>query len=196
MKNLCYISWRVKNDFDILQGGVSTGTFEVDEENSIGIFNGTVKIVPSLQAPGFLSFEADGQFADASSAISGGILIRLRTSTPDYKGFRMVFAAGTLSPDYACRFGGSIPLTGGCFKSLFHVPPSMDNEFVDVKVPFTSFSDHWSPETGEHTIECSDDPKVCPTAEKLKRIKTISIMAEGVAGDVHLEVLSISATIS
>merc|ERR1712212_311718 len=163
---------------DPVMGGVFTGTFEVDEENATGIFNGTVKIVPSLQAPGFLSFEADGQFADASSAISGGILIRLRTSTPDYN----------------CRFGGSIPLTGGCFKSLFHVPPSVDNEFVDVKVPFSSFSDHWSPETGEHTIECSDDPKVCPTAEKLEHIKTISIMAEGVAGDVHLEVLSISAT--
>ena len=120
---------------------------------------------------GFLSFEADGKFADASSTISGGILIKLRTTTPDYAGFRMVFAAGTLSPDYACRFGGSIPLTGGCFKSHFDVPPSVDNEFVEVIVPFASFSDHWSPETGEHTIECSDDPKVCPTAEKLGHIK-------------------------
>ena len=176
-----------------VQGGVSTGTFEVDEENEIGIFNGTVKIVPSLQAPGFLSFEADGAFADASNTISGGISIRLRTSTPDYDGFRMVFAAGTMNPDYACRHGGSVPLSGGCFKSHFEIPPSIDNEFIDVQVPFSSFTDHWSPFTGEPTINCSEDPKVCPTSDDLGHIKTISVMAEGVAGDVHLEVKSISA---
>ena len=173
---------------------MSTGTFEVDEEHDIGIFNGTVKIVPSLQAPGFLSFEANGKFADASSTISGGIALRLRTSTPDYTGFRMVFAANALSPSSSCRWGGQIPLTGGCFKSQFNVPPSNENEFVDIEVPFSSFSDHWSGSTGEHTKECADDPKVCPTADDLGNIQKISIMAEGVAGDIHLEVLSISAT--
>merc|ERR1712136_338755 len=133
---------------DPVMGGVSTGTFEVDEENSIGIFNGTVKIVPSLQAPGFLSFEADGKFADASSTISGGIALRLRTSTPEYTGFRMVFAANAISPGSSCRWGGQIPFTGGCFKSKFNVPPSNENEFVDIEVPFTTFSDHWDGATG------------------------------------------------
>merc|ERR1719400_365451 len=179
---------------DPVMGGVSTGTFEVDEENDIGIFNGTVKIVPSLQAPGFLSFEADGKFSDASSTISGGIALRLRTSTPEYTGFRMVFAANAISPGSSCRWGGQIPFTGGCFKSKFNVPPSIDNEFVDIEVPFNSFSDHWDGATGEHTKECSEDPKVCPTADDLGNIQKISIMAEGVAGDIHLEVLSISAT--
>jgi len=179
---------------DPVMGGVSTGTFEVDEENDIGIFNGTVKIVPSLQAPGFLSFEADGKFADASSTISGGIALRLRTSTPEYTGFRMVFAANAISPGSSCRWGGQIPFTGGCFKSKFNVPPSNENEFVDIEVPFTTFSDHWDGATGEHTKECSEDPKVCPTADDLGNIQKISIMAEGVAGDIHLEVLSISAT--
>ena len=182
----------IKHTF--FQGGVSTGTFEVDEENDIGIFNGTVKIVPSLQAPGFLSFEADGKFADASSTISGGIALRLRTSTPEYTGFRMVFAANAISPGSSCRWGGQIPFTGGCFKSKFNVPPSNENEFVDIEVPFTTFSDHWDGATGEHTKECSEDPKVCPTADDLGNIQKISIMAEGVAGDIHLEVLSISAT--
>jgi len=179
---------------DPVMGGVSTGTFEVDEENDIGIFNGTVKIVPSLQAPGFLSFEADGKFADASSTISGGIALRLRTSTPEYTGFRMVFAANAISPSRSCRWGAQIPFTGGCFKSKFNVPPSNENEFVDIEVPFNTFSDHWDGATGEHTKECSEDPKVCPTADDLGNIQRISIMAEGVAGDIHLEVLSVAAT--
>ena len=37
----------------ILQGGVSVGSWELDEGQGIGIFNGTVKDVPALSAPGF-----------------------------------------------------------------------------------------------------------------------------------------------
>jgi len=178
---------------DAIMGGVSTATFEVNEEEKVGIFNGTVKIVPSLNAPGFCSMQASGKFNDASSTIDGGITLRVRTSTPNYAGFRMVFQGGALSPGYSCGFGGTVPFSNGCYKALFKVPPG--DEFVDVTVPFTDFSDHWDPETGNHFIECSDDPKVCPTARALEKIKEISIMGEGVQGDFHLEIESISATI-
>merc|ERR1711963_1070106 len=76
---------------DPVMGGVSTSTFEVNGEEKFGIFNGTVKIVPSLNAPGFCSMQADGEYNDASTAINGGIILRVRSSSPEYAGFRMVF---------------------------------------------------------------------------------------------------------
>jgi len=176
---------------DPVMGGVSTSTFEVDDAEHFGIFNGTVKIVPSLNAPGFCSMQADGEYNDASSTIDGSIVLRVRSSSPDYAGYRMVFVGNALSPSYACRFGGTVPLTNGCYKALFNVPPG--DEFVDIAIPFSKFSDHWDPGTGNHISECADDPKVCPTEKALGKITQIQIMSEGVAGDFHLEVESISA---
>merc|ERR1719167_94169 len=144
---------------DPVMGGASISTFEVNEEEHFGIFNGTVKIVPSLDAPGFCSMRAFGEFNDASSTIDGSI----------------------------------VPLTGGCYKALFNVPPG--DEFVDIVIPFSKFSDHWDPSTGNHISECSDDPKVCPTEKALAKITQIRIMSEGVAGDFHIEVESISAKV-
>ena len=170
---------------------MSVGTFVVDALKGIGIFNGTVKIVPSLNIPGFLSIRAQGDYQNASTTVSGGIVLRVRTSTPEYNGFRMVLAAGTLSPGYACRFGGTVPFSKGCYKAKFKAPRG--NTFKDVVIPFSSFSDHWDPRTGDHITECSNDPSVCPTARALGSIEQIQLMAEGVAGDIHIELESISA---
>lgn len=60
-------------------------------------------------------------------------------------------------------------------------------------IPFKSFSDKWSPATGEPTSKCVDTPDVCPSASKLAAIKRIEVWAEGVKGKVHLEVKAISA---
>ena len=147
--------------------------------------------VPHLSAPGFISIYADGTFNDVSSTITGGLVLRVRTSTPDYHGFRAVFAAGATSPSYSCRHGGSVPYSNGCYKAKFEVPPG--KEFVDVNVQFSFFSDHWDDHTGDQTISCADDPTVCPSEEDLKGIKRIELMAEGWAGDVHIEVESIIA---
>ena len=147
--------------------------------------------VPHLSAPGFISFYADGVFNDASSTITGGLELKVRSSTPDYSGFRVVFAAGTTSPSYSCRHGGSVPFSNGCFKALFKVPPGDD--FSEVKIPFNMFSDHWDDKTGDQTITCAEDKTVCPTEQDLKAIKRLEIMAEGVGGDIHLELESVIA---
>ena len=55
------------------------------------------------------------------------------------------------------------------------------------------FSDHWDDHTGDQTITCSEDETVCPTEQSLKGIKRIEVMAEGVGGDIHLELESIMA---
>lgn len=57
----------------------------------------------------------------------------------------------------------------------------------------TSFSDHWSPATGEHTKECKDDSSVCLTEKTLAEIKRVEVWAEGKKGKIHLELQSISA---
>ena len=156
-----------------------------------GIVDGTVRDVPKLSAPGFISFYADGVFNDASNTISGGLALRVRSSTPDYAGFRAVFAAATTSPSYSCRHGGRVPFSNGCFKALFKVAPGDD--YSEVTIPFNAFSDHWDDKIGDQTITCAEDETVCPTDEDLNAIKRIEIMAEGVGGNIHLELESIIA---
>merc|ERR1712028_157594 len=176
---------------DPVVGGQSNGTFSVDSSGKYGIFDGVVKDVPSLKAPGFIKAAAAGVFADISSAFGGDLVLTVRSSTPEYKGFRVAFVYGTLSPSYACSGGDSIPLSRGCYKAKFSVSAAED--FSTVRIPFTEFSDMWSPATGEHTKECKEDSSVCPTASGMKDIKRIEVWAEGALGDVHLEIQSIAA---
>jgi len=119
-------------------------------------------------------------------------VLRVRTTTPSYTGFHVSFASGSLSPAYSCSGGGSIPLSRGCFKSKFTVPAGAN--FTDVAIPFSSFSDKWSPATGEQTTTCTEDADVCPKAKALSAIQRIEVWAEGVNGKIHLELLSVSAT--
>lgn len=174
---------------DPVMGGKSTGTWT--QAKGYGIFDGEVVDVPSLKAPGFIKASADGHFPDVSSALGGSLLLKVRSSTPEYKGFRVSLAAGTLSPSYSCAGGSSIPFSSGCFKAKFSIAAGSD--FSTVSIPFTSFSDHWSPATGEHTKECKDDASVCLTKKALAGIKRVEVWAEGVSGKVHLELQAIAA---
>lgn len=177
-------------------GGKSTGTWSLNSNSAehFGIFDGEVVDVPSLSAPGFIKAAADGKFADVSKYLDGGLVLRVRSSTPDYKGFRVTFVAGTLAPAYSCSGGGSIPFSRGCFKAKFSVPAG--GNFVAIQIPFKSFSDKWSPATGEQTTTCAQDKDVCPTAKALAGIKRIEVWAEVADGKIHLEIESISAASS
>merc|ERR1711933_518690 len=117
--------------------------------------------------------------------------LSVRTSTPDYAGFRITFVSGAASPSFSCAGGGNLPFSRGCFKQKFSVPAGVD--FVEVKLPFNTFSDKWSSATGEHTEECAQSQDVCPTATKLKNIQRIEFWGEGAAGKLHLEVKSVFA---
>ena len=138
---------------------------------------GTVRDVPSLQAPGFIKAQADGNFNDVSSAISGDLVLKVRSNTPEYPAFRVSFGA----------------LFSREFKAGFSVPPG--EEFNEIRIPFNAFSNRCSPATGEQLITCAEDPSVCPTAETLSNLRRITLWAEGAKGDVHLEVQSVSASI-
>ena len=123
-------------------GGQSTGTWTVDTSGKFGVFDGKVVDVPSLKAPGFIKAAADASFPDASSAAAGDLVLTVRSSTPDFGGFRVSFASGTAAPPYSCAGGGSIPFSRGCFKAHFTVPAGDD--FAEVRVPFHAFTDLWS----------------------------------------------------
>lgn len=179
---------------DPVMGGKSTGTWTVDGANKVGVFDGEVVNVPSLKAPGFIKAAADAKyFPDASSAAGGDIVLSVRSSTPEYKGFRVTVVSGATSASFACAGGGALPFSRGCYKAKFSVPQSSNGEFQTVRINQRLFSDLWSSATGEHTKECADDASACLTAAKLAKIQRIEVWAEGVAGKVHLEVQKISA---
>merc|ERR1712137_1201485 len=118
---------------------------------------------------GFIKAAAEGKFPDISEFIDGSLVLSVRTSTPEYKGYRVTFASGSASPSFSCAAGGSLPFSRGCFKQKFSVPAG--SEFTEVKIPFSSFSDKWSSATGEQTTTCAQSKDVCPTASKLRQIK-------------------------
>lgn len=174
---------------DPVMGGKSTGSWALGD--NFGILDGEVVDVPSLSAPGFIKAAADGEFPDISAFIDGNLVLSVRTSTPGYAGYRVTFVSGAVSANFACAAGGSLPLSRGCFKNKFSVPAGDD--FVEVKIPFNTFSDKWSSATGEQTTTCAEDSSVCPTASKLSKIQRVEFWGEGASGKLHLEVQSVSA---
>lgn len=172
--------WKVTND--PVMGGLSTATFKV--ENNSGIFDGVVRIVPSLKAPGFCNAEAvAGLFSkvpDVSAMLQGGIEYKIRNT-------------GTLT-SFKASFGTRAEFNFGNYKADFNV--MVDRGVSTVFVPFTSFSNKWSAYTGEPTVKCSNDKSVCPTAEALKNIGSVGIWAEGSAGQFRLEIESINAVMN
>lgn len=176
-----------KTLIDPVMGGQSVATATVTEGH--GILDGEVKIVPSLKAPGFITAQADMKI-DASEGYGGDLIMKVRSTTPEYTGFKVSFAASSTFATLACASGGSTALGRGCFKAPFSV--AAGDDFSEVRIPLSEFSDKWSSATGELTTLCKDDPSVCPTAEKLKNVQRVSIWGEGAAGKVHVELDSIS----
>ena len=177
---------------DPVMGGRSSGNWSVS--GSTGVFQGTVRTVPSLSAPGFITAAADGKFADASAATANGALqLELRSSTSQYSGYRVSFASGSALPSFACAGGGSLPVSRGCFKANFSFGAAAPGYWYNLTVPFSDFTDLWSPATGAPTKTCAQDKSACVTAEKLKHIQRMQVWGEGVNGDVKLEIRSISA---
>jgi hypothetical protein len=180
---------------DPVMGGRSTGAWSVNTDGHYGILDGEVADVPSLKAPGFITAHAEGKFSDVSKAIGGSLVLMVRSSTPEFQGFRVSFASGTVAPGYSCAGGGSLPFSGGCYKSPKFTVPAGD-DFVAITIPFSKFSDHWSPSTGEQSKTCAEDKSVCPTAKALEGIKRVEIWGEGAKGKVHIELQSIFARAS
>jgi len=188
-------TWRHTDD--PVMGGQSKSTYE--QHDGVGTFNGTCAIVPSLNAPGFCKVASvGGSFPDASRFVNGSLLLRVRSSTPSFGGFKVaVDAAGLKCPGIAFS-----PFTTS-WKAPFTVPAG--STFSTVSVPFSSFSCDWSSYTGacdtkdpgifgrQHYCCTAQHPEKCPSVAALGGITGLEVWAEGAAGDFELELESISA---
>ena len=128
--------WEALND--PVMGGQSTSRVAV--ENDVLNFTGKCAIVPSLQAPGFITAVAGrgmlsfDKFVDVSSCT--GLTVTAKDYAGGYKGYRISF--GTAKPP-----GGKFFAQG--FKANLH--PTVGT-FGSVSIPFTDFTDFWDDATG------------------------------------------------
>mmetsp|Transcript_4509 Transcript_4509/g.11383 ORF Transcript_4509/g.11383 Transcript_4509/m.11383 type:complete len:296 (+) Transcript_4509:160-1047(+) len=178
--------WTTLND--PVMGGKSYSNVTINTEEGTARFTGNCAIVPSLQAPGFITMETGSQFFDKPSKFPdvsscSGFQIVLKTNV-EYNGYRFSF--------------GKAHANGGRFAFGYKAPILQNEhqvgEFGTVTIPFTEFSDRWDDATGDIITPCSeDDPSFCPSKEWLQRMETMSFWGEGVEGMVDLEIKSISA---
>jgi Complex I intermediate-associated protein 30 (CIA30) len=168
-------SWKSKND--PVMGGKSHGSVSI--QDGVGTFDGEVVNVPFLDVPGFITMEtSQGLFPDVSSCTGMSLLVR---ASEEYSGYRISF--------------GNVHVPGGRFAFGYkaNFSPPVGDDFGVVEIAFTNFSAKWDDATGDQIVTCAEDSKYCPTPESLRNLKTVSIWGEGVAGKVHLEILTIKA---
>lgn len=182
--------WQEEND--PVMGGESYGNFSV--QNGTGLFQGEVKNVSFLYAPGFCQVLTTSLFkVDASNFTA--MALTVRSSTPDYAGFKFAFNAVG-----APRHHGGHEATGS-YKQNFVATA----EWSTVKLPMLNFSSDWSDYTGDcdtqdpdgYQHQCCDPvtaPEVCPDAARLSQITGYSFWAEGHEGKYNLEIKTVVAT--
>lgn len=175
---------------DPVMGGGSRGTWSV--RDGAGVWSGAVTNVTFLNAPGFCAVKTVSLAAvDASAYINGGLVLKVRTSTPEYSGFKLRFASPNI-PLHHGQHGSE-----GSHSRSFKVPPSQNGEWQSVFLPFTEFSwdhsdytgdcDTQDPDGFQHRCCSSEDLDVCPTSEQLGTIDGFNIYAEGVEGQFQLD---------
>ncbi|KAG7339065.1 complex I intermediate-associated CIA30 domain containing protein [Nitzschia inconspicua] len=177
--------WTTMND--PVMGGQSHSQIQIND--GIAHFTGTCAVVPSLNAPGFITMVTGAampwdkpgsqRFPDISSCTAFQLQIKSNTS---YQGYRLSFGRAHPSGN-RFAFGYKTPLA--------NVP--MDDDFGTITLPFDSFSSKWDDATGDIQVSCHDNTEYCPSQSWLQNIQTMSFWGEGVQGDIDLEIKTISA---
>merc|ERR1712032_838600 len=126
-----------------------------------------------------MGYTTDGRpFPDVSSCTS--LKLTLKSTVP-YSGYRVSFG-NKHAPDGRFAFG---------YKANMILETG--SSFEEVIIPFNEFTYKWDDATGEQIISCKEDSKYCPDKQALQDLKTIAVWGEGLLGNVHLEIKSISA---
>ena len=172
-------TWREMND--PVMGGRSTGTFHI--EDNIGVFQGEVANVPFLHAPGFIQARTTDKTPFPNISQCTALQLVVRTDHPEYTGYRLSFGSA--------HAPGGKQFAYGYKANVGEV--SADTEFGKIVIPLTEFTDFWDDATGDPIHTCQENDLYCPDATTLNNIKTIAVWAEGVVGNVSLQLQSISA---
>jgi hypothetical protein len=172
------LKWVEQND--PVMGGQSIGTFVADTNKQVGIFNGTVKPIPSLGAAGVIQAIGSGNFADVSTCKNIVLNVNSKTAYPRY-----YVTIGSISN---AKFPGT-PFYQHGYKAVFQAPVG---QFGDVVLPFNSFTLDW--DNSGKSVPCAENATVCPTVSVLRNLQEVLIGARGTDGDVHMEVKSIRAS--
>jgi len=162
-------------------GGKSTGTFHVDD--NVGVFQGSVEIVPFLKAPGFIKAETTKGETWPDASKCDGLQFTLKSSTPSYQGFRVSF--GNKRPPDA------FPYTYG-FKTNLKLDASQQ-DFQTIRLPFDTFTDKWDAGSGDAVVTCQENKEYCPDQNDKANLFSIAVWGEGIEGKVDLQIQSIAA---
>lgn len=167
------LAWTSQND--PVMGGQSTGTVEV--KDGAGRFDGEVKEVSFLHAPGFIKMVGSGAFPDVSMCKALALEVM---AEEEYAGNRISF--------------GNVHLPEMRYSRGYHADFAAPvGEYGTVVVPFDGFSAKWDPGTGDQLVTCAEDSQYCPDMATLRNMEVLSLWGEGVAGRVRLRVKSIGA---
>jgi len=174
-------SWTVEND--PVMGGQSVSSWHITSTangTAVGAWEGVCRIVPSLDAPGFVFARTDKQLTARFPPLwmSDGLLLTMRNIVGNVTLFQVAFCDSRLNP-YRCQFG--------TYKANFTLPPAPMASFATVHVPWTRFSDKWSRSTGKHTAEHP------PPEASLSKVSQVQIWVEGMAGRFSVELEGIRA---
>mmetsp|Transcript_18565 Transcript_18565/g.26123 ORF Transcript_18565/g.26123 Transcript_18565/m.26123 type:complete len:212 (+) Transcript_18565:71-706(+) len=168
-------SWDVLND--TLMGGQSSGTLSIT--NGVADFKGSVSTVSFLHGPGFVSIVTHGGvYPDMSTC--NALKLNLMV-TQEYSGLRISL--------------GSVNIKGKRhsigYRSKIDAPVG---SFTDIIIPFADFTVKSVKDEDRTVITCKENDEYCLSEGILGSIKTLSIWGEGVEGNFHLRIKSISAT--
>eukprot|EP00966_Prymnesium_polylepis_P267983 6191012-Prymnesium_polylepis.1 len=215
-------TWTAMND--PVMGGQSFSAVAV--ENGVLNFTGACKIVPSLNAPGFITAVSSDSNAWADVSTCEGLTITAKANS-SYAGYRISF--GHAHPIFGKFFASESPAAPlrSAFQPFLLFPPApslidasksawrgrqMATRPISTRRNFTDF---WDDATGNpiHTVrwwrrnvpaaviltaawlvcaQCSSNSRYCPDSKTLANMKTMSIWAEGVEGDINLQVKSVA----
>lgn len=202
-----FFTWSEQND--PVMGGQSTGNYSVvaQGDESYALFQGEVKNVSFLHAPGFCRMTTlfdYGHKENAGQYLGGALELVVKDIGEGvlYSGFKIA-----ISSTKAARHHGGHELFG-MYKANFDmglrlpVVVGPDRGWERINIPLDKFSSDWSDFTGECATKdpdgyqhaCCDTgaEPVCPTASGLSNINGLSVWAEGVEGPFLLQIKSIS----
>ena len=141
---------------------------------SVGVLDGTVRDVPFLGA-GFIKAQADGAFPSVLGCDALASSAR----------------ASSASGGYRVSFGDAHGPDAGFYARGYKAGPiafAVGDAFATVTIPFANFSDDWDDATGDIIVTCAEDASLCPDDATLADMGELAVWAEGVNGDVHLEI--------